>query len=133
LINYKNFWKKYFKVMIIKSKSYKTTRSFTTVLNYVFRENERDSGFVLTKFIKRKNLSTEELQQQFLSNEQLRINKRKNNVVLYMDILSFHPRDSERLNNEKLHQITLKYLSLRAPKSIAIATVHRNEKQHTHL
>lgn len=50
-----------------------------------------------------------------------------------MDILSFHPRDAEKLNNEKLHQIALKYLSLRAPKSIAIATVHKNEKNHTHL
>lgn len=119
--------------MIIKSKSYKTTRSFTTVLNYVFRENERDSGFVLTKFIKGKGLSVEELGQQLLYNEQFRLNKRKNNVRLYMDILSFHPRDSERLNNEKFQQIALKYLSLRAPKSIAIATVHKNEKNHTHL
>ena len=119
--------------MIIKSKSYKTTRSFTTVLNYVFRENERDNGFVLTKFIKGKCLSVEELGQQLLSNEQLRLNKRKNNVRLYMDILSFHPRDAERLNNEKLHEIALKYLSLRAPKSIAIATVQKNEKNHTHL
>ncbi|MCY1660905.1 relaxase/mobilization nuclease domain-containing protein [Chryseobacterium sp. SL1] len=119
--------------MIIKSKSYKTTRSFTTVLNYVFRENERDNGFVLTKFIKGKGLTVEEMGQQLLSNEQFRIHKRKNNVHLYMDILSFHPRDAERLNNEKLHQIALKYLSLRAPKSIAIATVHKNEKNHTHL
>ena len=50
-----------------------------------------------------------------------------------MDILSFHPKDADRLNNEKLHQIALKYISLRAPKSIAIATVHKNEKNHTHL
>lgn len=119
--------------MIIKSKSYKTTRSFTTVLNYVFRENERGNGFVFTKFIKGKGLSVEELGQQLLLNEQFRIHKRKNNVRLYMDILSFHPRDAERLNNEKLHQIALKYLSLRAPKSMAIATVHKNEKNHTHL
>ncbi|MET3536701.1 relaxase/mobilization nuclease domain-containing protein [Chryseobacterium limigenitum] len=119
--------------MIIKSKSYKTTRTFTTVLNYIFRENEKDNGFELTKFIKGKNLSVEELSRQFLSNEAFRMTKRKNSVVLYMDILSFHPRDSERLTNDKLHQITLKYLSLRAPKSIAIATVHKNEKDHTHL
>lgn len=119
--------------MIIKSKSYKTTKSFATVLNYIFRENERNSGFELTKFIKGKNLSVEELSSQFRSNEQFRINRRKNNVVLYMDILSFHPRDAERLTNDKLHQIALKYLSLRAPKSIAVATVHKNEKDHTHL
>ena len=119
--------------MIIKSKSYKNTRSFTTVLGYIFRENEKDQSFMLTKFIKGKNLSVEELHSQFLSNEALRINRRKNNVVLYMDILSFHPDDAQRLNNEKLYQITLKYLSLRAPKSLAVATVHRNEKDHTHL
>lgn len=119
--------------MIIKSKSYKNTRSFTTVLGYIFRENEKDQAFMLTKFIKGKNLSTEALHQQFLSNEELRLNRRKNNVVLYMDILSFHPEDAQRLNNEKLYQITLKYLSLRAPKSIAVATVHRNEKDHTHI
>jgi len=119
--------------MIIKSKSYKTTKSFSTVLNYIFRENEINNGFELTKFIKGKNLSNEELSKQFLSNEALRLNKRRNSVVLYMDILSFHPRDAERLTNDKLHQIALKYLSLRAPKSIAIATVHKNEKDHTHL
>ena len=119
--------------MIIKSKSYKTTRSFTSVLNYIFRENEKDNGFVVTKFIKGKGLSVEELGQQLLHNEQFRLNKRKNNVLLYMDILSFHPRDAERLTNDKLHQIALKYLSLRAPKSIAIATVHKNEKNHVHL
>ena len=120
-------------MMIIKSKSYKTTRSFATVLNYIFRESEIDNGFRLTKFIKGKDLTVEELQNQLLINEQLRVNRRKNNVVLYMDILSFHPRDAQRLTNEKLHQITMKYLSLRAPHSIAIATVHKNEKHHSHL
>ena len=119
--------------MIIKSKSYKNTRSFTTLLGYIFRENEKDQSFMLTKFVKGKNLSVEELHSQFLSNEGLRINRRKNNVVLYMDILSFHPEDAQRLNNEKLYQITSKYLSLRAPRSIAVATVHRNEKDHTHI
>ncbi|HBI01412.1 MAG TPA: relaxase/mobilization nuclease domain-containing protein [Flavobacterium sp.] len=119
--------------MIIKSKSYKNTRSFTTVLAYIFRENEKDQSFMLTKFIKGKSLSVEEMHSQFLNNEQLRLNRRKNNVVLYMDILSFHPDDAQRLNNEKLYQITLKYLSLRAPKSLAVVTVHRNEKLHTHL
>lgn len=119
--------------MIIKSKSYKHTRSFTTVLGYILRETEKDQAFMLTKFIKGKDLSIEQLHAQLLSNEGLRVNRRKNNVVLYMDILSFHPQDAERLSNEKLYQIALKYLSLRAPKSIALATVHRHEKEHTHL
>jgi hypothetical protein len=119
--------------MIIKSKSYKHTRSFTTVLKYIVKEQEHNQNFMLTKFIKGNHPSMHQIQEQFLSNEKLRVNKRKNNVVLYMDILSFHPKDAQLLNDEKLKQITLKYLSLRAPNSIAIATVHRYEKQHTHL
>lgn len=119
--------------MIIKSKSYKQTRSFYSVLNYILRDNEKDESFMLTKFIKSKNQSLEDIQTQLLANEKLRVNKRKNSVVLYMDILSFHPKDAQRLSNEKLYQIALKYLSLRAPKSLALATVHRNEKDHTHL
>ena len=55
--------------MIIKSKSYKNNRSFTTVLGYIFRENEKGQSFMLTKFIKGKDLSTQELHQQFLTNE----------------------------------------------------------------
>ena len=119
--------------MIIKSKSYKHIRSFTTVLEYLYKEQEHNQNFMLTKFIKGVHPKMNEIQNQFLANEQLRINKRKNNVVLYMDILSFHPKDAELLNDEKLQQITLKYLSLRAPNSIALATVHRFEKEHTHL
>lgn len=119
--------------MIIKSKSYKHTKSFTSVVNYILREQERENGFVLTKFVKGKDISVEKVAKLFTINESYRQNPRKNNVKLYMDILSFHGKDAQKLTNEKLQIMTLKYLSLRAPRSMAIATVHRNEKEHTHL
>lgn len=119
--------------MIIKSKFYKSKNSFQKVIGYIFREQERERGFVLTKFFKGKNHNAEHFAKQLLINESYRQIKRKNNVKLYMDILSFHAKDSEKLTNEKLQIMALKYLSLRAPKSMAIATVHRNEKDHVHL
>lgn len=119
--------------MIIKSKSYKHTKSFTTVINYILREQERENGFVLTKFVKGNDVSVEKVAKLFTINESYRQNPRKNNVKLYMDILSFHGKDAQKLSNEKLKVIALKHLSLRAPRSVAIATVHRNEKEHTHL
>lgn len=119
--------------MIIKSKSYKSKNSFSTVISYILREQEREQGFVLTKFFKGNDQDAEYFAKQLLINESYRQIKRKNNVKLYMDILSFHAKDSEKLTNEKLQIMALKYLSLRAPKSMAIATVHRNEKDHVHL
>lgn len=118
--------------MIIKSKSYKNIAVYHPVFEYLLRESERESGFVITKFVKGTGQSPEELARQFLKNEEYRKNRRKNNVVLYMDILSFHSEDGE-IPNDILKRITKKYISLRAPLSMAIATVHRHEKSHTHI
>ncbi|MDC7996914.1 relaxase/mobilization nuclease domain-containing protein [Gilvibacter sediminis] len=102
------------------------------IFEYLLRDPEKDGGFVITKFVKGSDRSPKSLAKQFERNETYRKIKRKNNVVLYMDILSFHQSDGY-ISNEILQRITKKYLSLRAPLSIALATVHRHEKSHTHL
>ncbi len=119
--------------MIIKSKSYKHDKAYITVVNYLLRESEQDDSFVLTRFIKGKNPSNAEISKQFLENEQHRINSRKNNVKLYMEILSFHVDNAKDLTNDKLKKIARKYISLRSNLSVALATVHRKEKDHVHL
>lgn len=119
--------------MIIKSKSYKHDKAYTTVVDYVLREAEQDNSFVLTKFIKGKNLSREAISKQFLANEKHRVNPRKNNVKLYMEILSFHSDNAKDLTNNKLKKIARKYMSLRSNLSVGLATVHRKEKDHVHL
>jgi len=118
--------------MIIKSKSYKKNRAFKTVIAYILREAEQDGSFVLTRFIKGKDFSAEAMAKQFEENERHRIHKRKNNVKLFMEVISFHRDDAEKLNNSKLEKIARKYISTRSPLSVSIATVHR-DKAHTHL
>jgi len=119
--------------MIIKSKSYKTIKSFKTVTLYILRESEQDQSFVVTRFVKGNPQDIEALEKQFIENEKYRIHKRKNSVRLYMDIISFHADDKNKLRNEDLQKIAEHYIELRAPKSIAVATVHRHEKEHVHL
>ncbi len=119
--------------MIIKSKSYKSEGCYLPVINYVLREAEQDDSFVLTRFIKGKNLSPEEIAKQYRDNEKCRVNPRKNNVKLYMEIISFHSDNAKDLTNYKLKKIARKYLSLRSNLSVALATAHRKEKDHVHL
>jgi len=119
--------------MIIKSKSYKQTGVYRRLVNYVLKDSERESSFVLTRFIKGKEPSKEAIIAQFKKNETYRLHKRKNNVKLYMDILSFHKDNAKELTNEKLKKIARNYISLRSNLSVALATVHRKEKDHVHL
>lgn len=119
--------------MIIKSKSYKSESTYATLVNYCLKEQELDGGFVLTRFIKGKNPEKGEIIAQFEKNETFRLHKRKNNVKLYMDILSFHKDDAQHLSNVVLKKIARKYISLRSNLSVAVATIHRHEKEQTHL
>ncbi len=115
--------------MIIKSKSYKNKKAFQTVVKYILKDNNE---ILLTRFLRGKNLSNEEITRQLYKNEQYRVHKRSNSVKLFMEILSFHKDDAEKLTDRKLKQIARKYISLRANQSIALATIHR-DKDHTHL
>ncbi|WP_299676189.1 hypothetical protein [uncultured Dokdonia sp.] len=118
--------------MIIKSKSYKT-ECYQNVIAYVLRESELENGFVISRFIKGNNRDVEAISKQYKTNESYRKHIRKNNVKLYMDILSFKAEDARLLTNDKLEKIAKKYISLRSPLGMSLCTVHRNEKSHTHL
>lgn len=101
------------------------------------RDEEYDGSLLVTKFIKGKNLSADNIAEQYVVNEQHRKVKRSNSVLLYMDILSFHPDDYEKLLDDRiLKKITRTYLRKRAPKAMATAVVHRKSKKgntHVHI
>jgi len=96
------------------------------------REAEREGSFVLTRFVQGKDYSADAIANQYEENEQYRKHPRKNNVKIHMEILSFHPDDTDKLNNSIMQKIARKYISLRSNLAMAVATVHRDAK-HTHL
>lgn len=116
--------------MIIKSTSYKKTKAFFNLPNYLLRNNELKP--IHCRFVLGENYDPKTLSQQFSFNEQFRKHKRSNSVHLIMDVLSFDKRSTSFLNNTKLKQIAKKYIALRAPRAICIVVAHQ-DKSHTHL
>lgn len=117
--------------MIIKNITYKNKTSFRHVINYILKEADKEKPFLLTRYIK--DREAEAITRNFYANEQLRNIKRKNNVVLNMDILSFHSDSSEFLTDKKLKDLTRKYISLKCPRSISCVVIHREKKNHIHV
>ena len=57
---------------------------------------------------------------------------RRNGVVLYHEILSFHPEDRERLTPALLEDLARQWLALRAPQALAYGRVHY-DRGHVHV
>lgn len=68
---------------------------------------------------------------EFKANDRYR-KERKNGVVMYHEILSWHEKDSPHLNVSILEDIVRHYIQLRAPDSLCLAVPHF-DKGHKHI
>lgn len=110
--------------MIIKIKSLRGRAVFKNLLTYILKSEEK----IPESHIIRHNLngnSIEEWVNEFLHNEAGRLHKRKNNVLLTHEIISFHPDDTPQLSIEKLEQIAREYITRRNPNGLFLGAVHR--------
>ncbi len=117
--------------MVIKSLTYKNSKAFKHVVEYILKEADKDKPFLITRYVKDKN--PEAIIKQFQANEELRTVKRKNNVLLNMDILSFHQDSGEALDDKILKDLVRKYISLKCPHSISCSVIHRDNTNHVHV
>lgn len=119
--------------MIIKSKSYKSTKSISNLVYYVMRDIDKENDVLFTKFIRGNKLDSENIIRQYRHNEvHNRQILRKNSNRMYMEIISFDKKDTDVLSNETLTKIARKYVKERSKKAISLCVVHR-DKEHTHL
>lgn len=118
--------------MILKTLRVKKQERFGQLVKYVLtHENElREDGFLLTHNIMSDDIKG--ITQAFEANDAYRTNKRKNSVLMYHEIMSFAPEDSENLTAEKLEDIAQEYIRIRGHKGLAIAKPHF-EKSHWHI
>ncbi len=120
--------------MIIKSKGYRTTVAITNVIRYCVKSHKllsEQEPFLVTRFIRDGN-NIQNVITSFETNENHRIHKRKNTNKIYMEIISFHKDDSDKLSLENLRKLAIHYLKQRAPKAIAVCTLHVDQ-EHIHL
>jgi hypothetical protein len=114
--------------MIIKSKS-RRRATWRQLLNYM-EEGTNDRSLVLTHNVR--GNSVEAWVGEFLETEDARLTRRTDSVTLYHEVMSFHDEDTNAITQEKLEDLTLQYINLRAEKGLVVAVSHHN-RDHVHV
>lgn len=123
--------------MIIKTVSRKSNpkQLINYACRYVVKEKanvkEKDA-VILVRHNIRSGSSVEDIIKEFQTNESYRLYKRKDSVVLYHHIISFSPKDKEKISKQILKDISNQFIKLRAPNCLNLAVAHL-EKQHQHI
>ncbi len=117
--------------MIIKSKSIKDrNHGIRRTVEYLFRE-DKHATLLHTRFLPY-DVNIDIIVSIMEKVESGRIRRRKDSVVLFHDIISFHKNDSHKLeSDEVLRKIARKYSLLR-DQSITLCVLHR-EQEHIHI
>ncbi len=120
--------------MIIKTKRSYSKQRFSELINYIMSDKgkvNKDNTFTIHHNLQSTN--TEKVIQEFVENDQYR-KKRKKGVVLYHEILSFHPDEKSDLSLEILEDITHKFIELRGKNALCLAKPHiENKNVHIHF
>lgn len=112
--------------MIIKILT-RQTKTFNQLIEYVTKDSK---GLVIAHNVKGNKIS--DWVSQYKENEKHRLNKRKDNIYLYHEILSWHKADTKHLTEDKLKDMVREYIQLRNPKGLYIAGLHE-DKSHLHV
>lgn len=121
--------------MIVKIKSYKQISAVRGLLAYALNEKKRlfdkeGRSFVVTHNLK--GQSIDEWVQEYKVNETYRTHRRKTNIFLTQEIISFHKDDAKRITLTKLKTIAREYIRRRNPNGIYVAVPHF-DKEHWHI
>lgn len=120
--------------MIIKTKRSYSKLRFKQLVNYIMSDKGKvDNTNTFTIHHNLQSTNTEKVIQEFVENDQYR-KRRKNGVVLYHEILSFHPDEKSDLSLEILEDIAHKFIELRGENALCLAKPHiENENIHIHF
>jgi predicted DNA-binding protein (MmcQ/YjbR family) len=121
--------------MIVKIKSYKRIGASRNLLEYAINDKKRlfdknGRSFVITQNLK--GQSIDEWVKEIKENETYRKHKRKNNIFLTQEIISFHREDSKNITLKKMEDMAREYMRLRNPAGIFVAAPHF-DKSHWHI
>jgi len=91
-----------------------------------------DKGYSFAISHNLKGNSIEQWVKQYLANEELRISKRTNSVVLTHEIISFHKEDATNISLDKLEDMARQYVKERNINGMYVAVPHF-DKEHYHI
>ena len=102
--------------------------SFGSLLGYFAKP---DSGVAVLHNLRTHSEDLSTILAEFERNARY-LSKRKNGVVLYHEVLSFHAKDKNHLQPEVLHDLAKTWLAFRAPNALAFAKPHFDQ-DHVHI
>ncbi len=119
--------------MIIKKKSYKTLRSFQQKVMYVLQDKgRRDPHSTWAIFHNFCGTDPQQIIQEMEANAAL-LPPRKDRNLCLMDILSFHPKDCEKITEESLREVAQEYIQARGLDRHYVLAVPHIEEKHLHI
>lgn len=119
--------------MIIKKIGYKTTRSFRTKIDYALTDKgRRDPLSSWAIFHNFQSIEQESLVREMEENSAL-LPPRKGRNLCYMDVLSFHPKDREKISQEALREVAQRYIQDRGLDRHFVLAVPHMEEEHLHV
>jgi len=130
--------------MIVKTVRWKQ-KAFTRLLSYIDQDldengrnrppNERrfKQSFTITNNFQSSPDDLQGLTEEFQRNDTYR-KQRKNGVVLYHEMISFHNKDRENLNTDILKDLAEKWIDIRGDKALCFAKPHfHGSTPHVHF
>lgn len=120
--------------MIIKTKRSYTSQRYKQLIDYIFDDKGRiNNQNTFTIWHNLKSTNKNEVIQEFIENDQYR-KIRKRGVVLYHEIVTFHPDSKSELNLVILEDIANKFIELRGKNALCLAKPHiENDNIHIHF
>ena len=120
--------------MILKSKRSYSAGRYKQLIDYILHDKGRiNDSMSFTILHNLRSSAQNDIVREFVKNDEYR-KKRHRGVVLYQEILSFHPDDKEKLDLETLEDISRKFIELRGKHALCIAKPHiENENVHIHF
>lgn len=107
-------------------------RNIGQLVRYIFQEEKQKSH---TPFVMKHNLSgrdTERWIKQLEFNASLRKIKRKDQVLIYHEVMSFNAKDTAFINKKVLQDLSKKYIELRGVENMYAICEHQ-DRLHAHL
>ena len=115
--------------MVIKSLSWKSG-TFGQLLNYIEKKAEKETPPIIHNLL---GDSVGDFAKEFQDNFRF-ARQRKGGVVVYHEIISFHPDDREKLSPEIIEEFSKEWLCRRAPLALAYGHIHNHgNAPHLHL
>jgi len=120
--------------MIIKSKRSYSSQRFRQLIEYIFSDKGRaNDANSFTIYHNLKSDSKNDVIREFVENDTFR-KKRTRGVVLYHEVVTFHPDDKDELSLEILEKIAHKFIELRGKHALCVAKPHMENKNiHIHF